>query len=300
MRLERRTLVAAGLGVLLIAGAVLVGLALAGGEDGGPRLAGRIAVRHGCGLTHMWPDGTDRRELCLRDIWSSASLSFDGRRLAWDTNANSAFGILVADADGRNEFVLQLPRGVNVQPSLSGDGKHVAFLHSPRDDGRYDVWSTSTSAVSDVAEQVTAGRNASSPAWSPTGDWIAYVKNWSPLTHEGDMVLVHSDGDGERRLGRGDAPAWAPDGRRLVFERHGDLWVVEADGSKPRLLVEDGRAPAWSRDSRQIAFLREEKCGKAACKQRVFLVFADGDKPRQEGPDFVGATDLLWLPDPNE
>jgi Tol biopolymer transport system component len=296
---SRRILLISGAALILVAAAAAVGLALTRDDDDSPSLPGRIAVVDGCGLRHMWPDGTDRRRLCLKDIWASASLSFDGRKLAWDTNASSAFGIMVADADGTNESALPVPQGVNVEPTLSPDTKRLAFLHSPVDDGRYDVWETSTSASSDVAEQVTAVRNVSFVAWSPKGDWLVYVKNWSEDTLEGDVVLVHPDGDDERSLGKGDEPAWAPDGKRIVLTRGGNLWTVALDGSK-RLLVRNGRAPAWSRDGKQIAFMREEKCGAPSCKERVFLVFTDGREPRAVGPSFSPGRRVLWLPDPHE
>ena len=51
----------------------------------------------------------------------------------------------------------------------------------------------------------------------------------------------------------------SPDGRQIVFERaaamqdpygdtltNPDLWIVNRDGSGPRLLVKNGSAPAWS------------------------------------------------------
>ncbi len=74
----------------------------------------------------------------------------------------------------------------------------MAFLHSPRDDGRYDLWVGSTS--SDNAEQLTNTRDVSSVAWSPTGDWIAYVKDWSEVTLEGEIILIRPE------RGRRDAP----------------------------------------------------------------------------------------------
>lgn len=296
----RRALLITGVTVLLAAAAAAVGLALGRDGDNSPRLAGRIAVIDGCGLRHMWPDGTDQRRLCLSDISATASLSYDGRKLAWDTNASSAFGILVADADAQNEYVLQLPPGVNIEPSLSPDGNRLAFLHSPADDGRYDVWTTSTDASLDVAEQVTAVRSVSFVAWSSAGDWLAYVKGGSGESPEGTIVLVRPDGDDERLLGRGGEPAWSPDGSHLAFVRGADLWTAALDGSQQRLLVRNGRAPAWSRDGDQIAFMRAEKCVRSACKERVLVAFSDGSNPHAVGPGFPAGRRLLWLPDPNE
>jgi hypothetical protein len=184
----RRPGLLAGLTVLLGAAAVAAGLTLSRNDDDSPRLAGRIAVVDGCGLRHMWPDGTDRRELCLSGVWASVSLSAEGKTLAWDTVNGTQSGLTIAKADASDQHPLLLPNGVNVAPSLSPNGRRVAFLHSPQDDGRYDIWTTSTSAFSDVAEQVTTVRDVSFVSWAPSGDRVAYVKHWSEETLEGKIV----------------------------------------------------------------------------------------------------------------
>ena len=66
-----------------------------------------------------------------------------------------------------------------------------------------------------------------SPAWSPDGRRIAYVK-------DGAIHVMRADGSGDRRLIRGRkdaAPAWSPDGARLSFVRDGNLHVIRASGS---------------------------------------------------------------------
>lgn len=293
---RRRLLVIVGL-VVLVAVAATVGYALTRDGKDGPSRPGRIAVRDGCGLRHMWPDGTDRRRMCLSDIWAAVSLSWNGKRLAWDTGPKGP-GILVGNADGSDHRAVPVPLGANFEPSLAPDGEEVAFLHSSRDDGRYDLWVGSTST--DNAEQLTNTRNISTVAWSPTGDWIAYVKGWSPETLEGQIALVRPNGDNERELVAGDDPEWAPSGKQLAYVHDEGIWTIGVDGAGPRLVVRDGHAPAWSRDGKQIAFMRAEKCGKPVCKEHVHLVFAHGSDAPAVGPTFLDARRVLWLPDPNE
>src|SRR5205807_4731657 len=132
---------------------------------------------------------------------SAVSVSGDGKTLAWDTKSN----IVVAQASGANQQLPPLPAGANAEPSLSPDGRTLAFLHSPRDDGRYDLWTSSTTL--DNAEQLTSTRDLSTDAWSPGGDWIAFVRGWSEQTLEGDIYVIHPDGTGECKVARGDAPA---------------------------------------------------------------------------------------------
>jgi Tol biopolymer transport system component len=298
---RRNLLIAGAAAVILIAAAASVAVAFTRDDgDSLPRLSGRIAVRDGCGLTHMWLDGTDQRQLCLDDIWETVSISFDGKTLAWDSVSGSQFAIALAAPDGNGERHVPLPGGVNVQPSLSPDGDKLAFLHSPQDESRLDVWTTSTAALTDQSEQVTALRDVSSVAWSPNGDRLVYVANWSEETLEGDIFLIRPNGDDATLLGQGDAPSWSPDGERLVFVHDGGLWTIGADGTDRRRLVRRGESPSWSRDGSLIAFMREEPCSRVVCKDRVFVVFADGNRPRAVGPKFLGARQIIWLPDPHE
>jgi Tol biopolymer transport system component len=295
MKLGRRRLFAvAGVAAVAIAGAVAVFLVLRDDGESLPRYPGRIAVRGGCGLRHMFFDGKDPQEMCLPKVWSAASVSWNGERLAWDTGR----GISVANADGFNPQPVPVPPGANVDPSLSPDGDEIAFLHSARDDGRYDVWVGSTAI--DNAEQLTTTRDVSSVAWSPTGSRIAFVRGWSEVTLEGEIFLMRPDGSDQARLTAGDVPSWSPDGSRLAFVHDGSVWAIGADGSDRQKIVEDAEAPAWSRDGKMIAFTRAEKCGKPVCEERVFLVPATGGPARPVGPAFAGPRSPLWLPDPFE
>jgi dipeptidyl aminopeptidase/acylaminoacyl peptidase len=298
MTRDRRILfLAAGVVVLVLAAAAAVGIALAvSDDDDGPERPGRIAVRHQCGILHMWEDGTDQRSMCLDQVFDTVSLSWNGEKLAWDTRAGEA--IMIGNADGSQPVASPLPTGKNDIPSLSPDGEKLAFLHSARDDGLYDIWVGSTTA--DDAEQLTSSRNVSDVTWSPKGDLLAYVQNWSEQTLEGQVSLIRPDGEDARTLVDGDAPTWSPDGKTLAYVHDRDIWTVGADGSGARKIVEDGHSPAWSRDGTLIAFMRAEKCGRAVCPERVFLVFRDGTRPRQVGPRFADERRLLWLPDPNE
>lgn len=295
MKRDRRT-------VLVLSGAVLLGVVAAavafavtrGGDDGLPKYPGRIAVRDGCGLHHTFANGDDPQELCLPSVWAAVSVSWDGKRVAWDTGN----GISNANSDGFNPVPIPVPPGANFDPSLSPKADKVAFLHSPRDDGRYDLWVGSTSI--DNAEQLTTTRDVSSVAWSPAGDWIAYVKGWSEATLEGEINLIRPSGEDETLLTRGDSPSWAPDGSRLAFAHAGGIWTIGADGSDARMVIGNGESPAWSRDGELIAFMREVPCDEPVCKERVFVVGATGGEADAIGQTFAGPLSPVWLPDPFE
>jgi Tol biopolymer transport system component len=95
---------------------------------------------------------------------------------------------------------------------------------------------------------------------------------------------------------------WSPDLRLIAFisddgNRREELWVMNADGTQPRRLVDarvDNRGArtadfAWSPDSRQIAFTQ---CCKTS---EIYVVNADGSGLRQlTDNDDAGP---VWSPD---
>ena len=57
-------------------------------------------------------------------------------------------------------------------------------------------------------------------------------------------------------------PQWSPDGRRLAYVREGEVWVVEADGSRMTRVVAKpggGRDPRWSPDGKRLAFISRRR-----------------------------------------
>jgi Tol biopolymer transport system component len=267
-----------------------------GGGPHKPRYPGRLAVRDGCGLRHMFFDASDQRMMCLQDVFDTVSVSRNGDKLAWDTTGGQS--ILVSGVDGQTPVNVPVPLGSNSAPSLAPDATKIAFLHSPRNDRKYDIWVTSTTVPN--AEQETNTRNVSDVVWSPTGDWLTYVQNWSPDTLEGQISLVRPNGDDSHTVTEGDAPDWSPDGKKLVYVHNGSIWTINADGSDAHLLIPNGHAPAWSRDGELIAFMRAEKCGKNICPEHSYLAFANGTDPNPVGPEYANERQIVWLPDPFE
>lgn len=95
------------------------------------------------------------------------------------------------------------------------------------------------------------------PAWSPTGQWIAFV---STNTGNDEIYRVSTDGAVVEQLTFNSwewdkHPSWSPDGSRIVFYSNRDtsrrqIWVMNADGSNQQLLTQsDGNDwdPVWTR-----------------------------------------------------
>jgi len=296
--MNRRARVVALLAGLVVLAAVVaaLGFAFTRGDAHNPKFPGRVATRDGCGLRHMYIDATDQKVMCLHDVFDNVSVSRNGEKLAWDTQRGDE--ILVSGIDGQSPIGAPVPLGANSAPSLAPDGTKIAFLHSPKNDGRYDIWVTSITTSN--AEQETNTRNVSDVAWSPTGDWLAYVQNWSEDTLEGQVSLVRPNGDDAHTLVDGDAPDWSPDGKRLLYVHNGSIWTIDADGTDPHKLIPDGHSPAWSRDGKLIAFMRAEKCARNICPEHTYIAFANGDDPHPVGPSYPSERQVLWLPDPFE
>jgi len=82
-------------------------------------------------------------------------------------------------------------------------------------------------------------------------------------------------------------PALSPDGRRIAFDWHGDLWVCPAEGGAATRLTDDPsdeRKPAWSPDGGKIVF-SSDKAGNRdlfvldlASKQARPLTFHSSDE----------------------
>jgi eukaryotic-like serine/threonine-protein kinase len=147
--------------------------------------------------------------------------------------------------------------GVQTQPSLSPDGRSVAFVSNR--DGHYNIYVGLISGGSLV--QITRDPNLKShPSWSPDGSTIAFAR----LNESGvwDVWEAPALGGTPRRvILNATDPAWSPDSHSLAYENlsTGTIWVSSASGQNGRQLVstEPGRRatePRFSPDGRQLAF----------------------------------------------
>lgn len=158
---------------------------------------------------------------------------------------------------------------VEAGPSWAPDARRLAF--SARVEANRWGLNVLDTVTGDVAA-VTQGPQDLDPAWSPDGRLIAFAAHLGGAGEvtASSLSITPPDGIGARPLillDGGEAlirhPTWSPDGRRIAFtvtsrQREGDLYVIGADGSDPRLLLShpgwDDVDPAWSRDGTRLAF----------------------------------------------
>lgn len=114
-------------------------------------------------------------------------------------------------------------------------------------------------------------RRDDSPAATSVDALIAYQED---LGGRIEVFTVHMDGSDRRSIGAAVTggnqvnPDWSPDGSQVVFGAANgtreDIWMVDADGSDPELLVpctdtcEALLEPTWSPDGRTVMFSRLE------------------------------------------
>ena len=181
-----------------------------------------------------------------------------GNELAYAAAPNGSFEIWVADSNGNLGRRITSFRGGNVSPTYNPKtGAQIAFISDRTGLPQLYIMNSDGSSV----QQMTDGGYASSPSWSPNGQFLAFAwdrkygpgapggqdiyvmevatRKWTQLTHDG---------------GRCDFPSWSPDNRHIVYANsasgradHMRVWTMLTDGTQRRPLTGPGAdMPNWS------------------------------------------------------
>jgi DNA-binding winged helix-turn-helix (wHTH) protein len=165
--------------------------------------------------------------------------------------------------------------GDELTPSLSPDGKDVAFVWNGDSLVNWDVY-VKRAGVEEPLRFTSAEQTDFSPDWSPNGRQIAFARQLDSLTID---ILLKPWPDGpERKVAQAHACValgaplqkilgWHPDGEHLVVSgviqaRHCGLSVLSTvtgavtSLTEPPLPSVSDSAPAVSRDGRTLAFMR--------------------------------------------
>ncbi len=190
------------------------------------------------------------------------ALSPNGRLLAYASAKDSAkkgnSDIFRLDLITEKKTQLTKKSSAELSPTWSPDGRELAFTSDQT--GRPQIYIMRADGKN-VRRLTFDGRYNAAPAWSPRGDWIAYVCR---MPKEGfKLCRISPDGKGRIQMTSGppseidDSPSWAPDGRHLVFSstrgrgsnKRSHIYMMYFDGTGLEQLTKGGihhSSPAWS------------------------------------------------------
>jgi Tol biopolymer transport system component len=170
--------------------------------------------------------------------------------------------VMVMRPDGSRSERLSTDQAGYADPVVSPDGQSIA-VSSQVSGGWNGIYLLDRFGKGRTT--LVAHYGSGAPAWSPDGTKLSFSGALpGPNGDYGRIFIVNRDGTGLRQLSPEIAPtdpyvydsgsSWSPDGTRLVFDRMGVLFLINADGTGLVSTGVSGTNPAWSPDGTQIAY----------------------------------------------
>lgn len=199
----------------------------------------------------------------VSDLWKSSTISHFKEFLTDTLMLHPVGESLVDETNGGH---------MNISPSMSPDGKHIAFF-SEKDLFSLDLYLANAQTGQIIRKLSSTVRNSDIDAfnffesvgtWSPDGSKFVHV---AVKRGKNQLVVVdvnrprrtqHIDIKGIRSLNN---PAWSPDGSHIVFsalvDGIGNLYMYNIDTKKLTQLTNDRYSyihPSWSPDGSMLTF----------------------------------------------
>lgn len=149
--------------------------------------------------------------------------------------------------------------------------------------------------------QVTPGTaRCYEPNISPDGNTIVFVQS---TTSGVEICATTTTGADPQVLASGvvDDPSFSSKGRRLVFVRNDQVWVMSADGSQQRRLTRFGghtraSSPFYSPNGKTIVFVAEVNIGRPSPKNRCAILAMNADGSHLRRLAYTSQPNRTWIP----
>ena len=233
------------------------------GTAGGGNLQGQVVDRSGGTVLSKSYSGDARADAhrFADDIIETltGNKGFTNSKITFIATRSGKKEVYVADYDGSNARQLTHDGVISVHPSISPDGRRIAY--TGYQSGYPDVY---------VIDLASGARNRivnfpgtnSGASFSPDGGRIALSvsKDGNP-----ELYTVSASGGGARRLthtrGVESGPTWSPSGDEIIYSSDNggspQLYRISASGGSGQL-ISTGHGyctePSWSPDGKKIAF----------------------------------------------
>jgi TolB protein len=183
----------------------------------------------------------------LSPAWSS-----DGSRLAFSSSRT-----------GDNEIYTSTPDGGDLRRVTNFRGPDVSPTWNPKTNSQI-AWVSGRTGLPQIyimdsdganVQRLTDGGYATSPSWSPSGEFLAFAWNrkYGPGAPGGQDIYIMQIASKRwvqltHEEGANDFPSWSPDNRHIVFQRGNQIWTMLADGTEQQQLTHGGSnsMPNWS------------------------------------------------------
>ena len=213
----------------------------------------------------------DGAELGISDVdgHNATIVTKDHSLIATPTWAPTDFKVLYSSWKGGGTQILEhnlntgarrifgRPIGSSYSPSISPDGKKVAFISNRGGSPNLYVCDIS----GDNVKQLTSTRDeASAPAWAPDSQHLVFATR----AGRASLTKININGGSPQKLrvagafGNLTEPDWSPDGKSIIFTCGSgpfSICVVPSAGGDAKILV-DGEDPCWAPNSRTVIFTR--------------------------------------------
>ncbi|MGH7444043.1 MAG: hypothetical protein ACREKM_04165 [Longimicrobiales bacterium] len=185
------------------------------------------------------------------------SYSPDGTKLAFGANIGERVELFEADvSSGRFQQITRGP-AYSFSPSYSPDGSRIAFNSNRLGNPHIYVMPSGGGAATLITPFVSGQRGYyTSPQWAPSGTQITFHGHWNSRgTYHVFVADANRPLSQIRQLtteGNNEDPAWAPDGRHVVYTASGGgrngLYVVDTVTGRVRELARGAglRMADWS------------------------------------------------------